>query len=323
MNFKQNIFSKLSGKSFLLLFVFHLPFSIFHLTYGQQHPLYSQYMFNRMAINPAYAGSKNALSTTLLLRNQWVGIDGAPTTQTLTVHSPINSKKIGLGLSVFGDQIGPRKMTGVAGTYSYRITLPQGKLAMGVRFGFYQYVYNWALIDHLDNGDPVYGQTTNRFYVPSADAGIYFHNDKLFAGVSSTQMLNGRITDVKTANGDNAHLVPHFFVIAGYGFEVKENVVLNPGFSLRTAQGSPVNVDVNFNAQFHKKFWLGVSYRSRFGIVLLSRFAITEKMNIGYSFDYGLDPLTRNTFGSHEIVVEYNFRSLSKSKVLSPRYFYF
>src|SRR6185369_8350417 len=114
----------------------------------------------------------------LLLRNQWVGLDGAPTTQTLTVHSPYKAKKVGLGFSVFGDQIGPRKMTGFAGTYSYRIDLPQGKLAMGARFGYYQYVYDWTKIDHLDNGDPVYAQSVNRFYVPSADAGIYFNNSK-------------------------------------------------------------------------------------------------------------------------------------------------
>ncbi len=134
----MNFIKKISCIAFLLCAGFSVR--------AQQDPQYSQYMFNQMAINPAYAGSREALNTVVLMRHQWTGIDGAPNTQTFTIHGPLRKKKVGLGFSVIADQIGPKKSIGALASYAYRIPLKKGNLSFGLRFGMYQYVYDWSKI---------------------------------------------------------------------------------------------------------------------------------------------------------------------------------
>ena len=149
---------------------FTITICLFAITFckGQQDPQYSQYMFNQMAINPGYAGSKEALSTTLLFRSQWTGIDGAPTTQTFSIHSPLRKKKVGLGLTIVTDQIGPKKSSGVLGAYSYRIPLGKGKLSFGLRLGVYNYIYDWSKIDYKDQADVYNTKNQTSIIVPTA-----------------------------------------------------------------------------------------------------------------------------------------------------------
>lgn len=317
-NFLKHIRFSFRMKYFIIL---NFSFFIFLCVSAQQDPQYSQYMFNQLVINPAYAGSKSAVSTSLLLRNQWVGIDGAPKTQTLSVHAPLSRKKIGLGLHVMGDQIGPVKTTGVFGSYSYKLTLPQGKLALGLRFGVYQYIYNWNQIDHYDQADNVYIQNRTNYIIPTADFGMYYYNNDMFTGLSVTHLFNGRLTSVAALNGDNASYVPHVFLTGGKAFDVSGSVILNPSLVIKTAKNSPFSFDVNLNALFEQRLWVGASFRSSYGIVLLTQIIITDKLRVGYSFDWGMNELTKLSTGSHEIMLGYDFNAFGRSRVMSPRYF--
>jgi type IX secretion system PorP/SprF family membrane protein len=309
-----------SGIRMKFFFILNFLFLIFHYVSAQQDPQYSQYMFNQLVINPAYAGCKDAINATLMLRNQWVGVDGAPKTQTFSVHTPLSKKKIGIGLHVMSDQIGPRKNTGVFGSYSYKINLPKGKLSMGLRFGVFQYVYNWGSIDHLDQADNVYTQNRSNYIVPSADFGLYYYNNDMYAGASVTHLFNGRITSV-AVNGDNAAFVPHVFVTAGKAFDVSSSILINPSVVIRTAQYAPVNFDINFNALFQQRVWGGISYRSSHGVVLLTQIIVTDRFRVGYSFDWGFNELDKLSTGTHEIMLGYDFALLRKSRMVSPRYF--
>jgi len=303
------------------LLILNSLFLILNCVFAQQDPQYSMYMFNQYVINPAFGGSKDAVSATLMLRNQWVGIDGAPRTQTLSVHAPLSKKKIGLGLHVVTDQIGPVKTAGIFGSYSYKITLPKGKLVMGLRAGMFQYVYNWNAIDHYDQADNVYTQNRTSYIVPSADAGLYYYTRDMYIGLSATHLFNGRITSTTAPNGDNASYVPHAFLTVGKAFDISSSVILNPSFALRTAENSPVNADINLNALFQNRVWVGVSYRTSFGIVFLTQVVVTEKLKIGYSFDWGFTPIAGIGQGSHEFMMSYDFAVFGRSKMISPRYF--
>ncbi len=294
---------------------------MFNHTFAQQDPQYSQYMFNQLVINPAYAGSKNAVSSSLFLRNQWMGVEGTPKTQTLSVHAPLSRKKIGVGLHVMTDQIGPVKTTGVFGSYAYKITLPKGKLSMGLRAGLFQYVYNWNEIEHYDQADIVYLQNRTSYLVPTADFGLYYYNNDMYTGLSVTHLFNGRLTSVSVSSSDKASYVPHVFLTAGKAFDVSETIIINPSLAVKTAKHSPVSVDINLNALFVNRLWIGASYRSSYGMVFLTQINVTDKLHIGYSFDWGFNQFTSLTRGSHEIMLGYDFVVFGRSKMMSPRYF--
>jgi type IX secretion system PorP/SprF family membrane protein len=286
---------------------------------AQQDPQYSQYMFNQLALNPAYAGSKEALSTTVLLRNQWTGIEGAPKTETFSIHAPLKKKKVGLGFTVIADQIGPVKSIGALGSYAYRIPIGNGKLSFGLRAGIYNYTYNWSEITYKDQND-VYntGNITSRI-VPTADAGIYYYTNTLYAGLSATHLYNGRLTSVSNLNGDNAQLSPHLFFTFGKSWQFSDKLVFAPSLLVKGAKGAPTEIDLNACFLLKDRLWLGGSFRTGYGVVALVEFQITDKFKLGYSYDMGLNKIGVAGRGSHEIMIGYDF-NIFKSRMMSPRY---
>jgi len=286
---------------------------------AQQDPQYSQYMFNQLVLNPAYAGSKEALSSTLIARNQWVGLDGAPKTITLSLHAPLKKKKVGLGLTVIGDQVGPVKSIGLLGSYAYRIPLGNGKLSFGLRAGIYDYTYNWAEITYKDQADVYNTQNTTSKIVPTADAGIYYYTNTLYTGLSVTHLYNGRLTSVSSVDGDNAILSPHLFFTFGKSWAFSDKLTFAPSLVLKAAKGAPATADLNACFLLKERVWLGVSFRTGYGIVALAEFQLTDKLKLGYSYDIGLNKIGRYGGGSHEIMIGYDF-NIFKSKMMSPRY---
>lgn len=315
-----------SGRGVLLLFIWllmsFLPFgdNAAGALFAQQDPQYSQYMFNQLAINPAYAGSKEAISTTMLLRSQWTGIPGAPQTQTVTVHGPMRKKKVALGFTVIADQIGPKSSIGILGSYAYRIKIRDGKLSFGLRAGIYQYNYNYNLDKfYKDPLDKYYGYNTS-IIVPTADAGAYYYTNTLYAGFSATHLNYGRLTSVDNLNGTEAQLKPHLFFTAGKAWAVSEKLIFSPSCMVKVVNNSPLTADLNFSFLIEKRLWLGLSVRARYGIVAYTQFNITEKFKIGYSYDLGINKVGRAGGGSHEIMISYDFK-ISKPQFFSPRYF--
>ncbi len=312
---------------FISLLIFIQPF-IRHggdTLMAQQDPQYSQYMFNQLAINPAYAGTKDALSTSMFLRTQWTGIgikDGAPTTETFTIHSPLRKRKIGVGFTVISDQIGPKKSIGALASYAYKIPIRKGKLSFGLRMGVYQYTYNWYLIDYKDKLDPLTtAQTQTKTILPSADAGIYYYTSTMYAGFSATQLFKGHLSkDVPLYYGYNTELERHLFFTVGKAWALSDKLVFNPSCMIKSVANAPGAVDVNFSFLLDQRVWAGFSARIGYGMVFYTQFNITEKFRLGYSYDWGFNKIGTYGGGSHEIMLGYDF-NLRKSKMFSPRYF--
>ncbi|HEX8514792.1 MAG TPA: type IX secretion system membrane protein PorP/SprF [Bacteroidia bacterium] len=289
---------------------------------AQQDPQYSQYMFNQLVINPAYAGSKEAISSALFLRAQWSGIEGAPRTESISVHGPLKKRKVGLGFAVIADQIGPKQSIGALGSYAYKIRLGKGKLAFGLRAGVYNYVYNWNDIIYKDQADVYNTHTRTSIIVPTADAGMYYYTNTVYAGVSATHLYNGRLTNVSNLNGDDAALSPHLFVTLGKGWEISDQLTFNPSCAVKVAKNTPASVDLNFSFLLQQRIWLGVSARSNKTLVIYAQMHITEKFKVGYSMDVGFNKIERAGGPSHELMLSYDF-NIYKSKILSPRHAYF
>lgn len=286
---------------------------------AQQDPQYSQYMFNQMAINPAYAGSKEALSTAILLRSQWTGIDGAPKTETFTIHGPLKKKKVGLGFTVIGDQIGPKKSIGALGSYAYRIPIKNGKLAFGLRAGIYNYTYNWADITYKDANDVYNTGNSTSIIVPTADAGVYYYTNTMYIGLSATHLYNGRLTSVSNQNGDNAQLSPHFFFTFGKAWALSDKLIFSPSLVVKGAKNTPSTADINLCFLIKERIWAGISIRGSYGFVALTQIQVTDKLRLGYAYDFGINKIGRAGGGSHEIMIGYDF-NIFKSKMMSPRY---
>lgn len=285
--------------------------------FAQQDAQYSQYMFNQLALNPAYAGSRDAINTSLHVRNQWTGIKGAPKTAVLAVQGPMKRKKVGLGLQLVSDKVGPKDVGGLLASYAYRFYIGSGSLAMGVRGGIYNYNYRWNEIDYKDQNEK-YINAQSQYTVPTADAGLYYHNQSWYIGLSATHIVHSRITDAENLTGNSAELRSHAFLNFGKAFKLSESLVMNPSFLIKTTEAAPVGVDLNLNFLIDERLWLGASIRKDYGLVFLSQFAITEKFKLGYAYDLGFNRIGRNNH-THEIMIQYDF-NVFKSKTLSPRY---
>jgi type IX secretion system PorP/SprF family membrane protein len=304
-------------KLWKFIFLYCLSIGLSSKSFAQQDPQYSQYMFNQLAINPAYAGSKEAISASSFLRAQWVGIKGAPNTETFTIHGPMRNKKVGLGLTVIADQVGPQKSVGVLGSYAYRLKVRNGKLSFGLRFGVYQYSFNWNLVTYKDQADFSQGTTTT--IIPTADAGLYYYTNSMYAGFSVTHLYNGRLTEVNSQNGEYVQSSPHMFFTLGKAWEISEKLIFNPSCMIKLAGNAPGTIDVNASFLIDQRLWVGLSGRSAAGIVGYTQFSVTDKFRVGYSYDFGFNKIGLGA-GSHELMISYNF-SVQKPPFFSPRYF--
>lgn len=289
--------------------------------FGQQDPQYSQYMFNPLIVNPAYAGSREAISAVLLHRSQWVGFKGAPTTQTFSIHAPVTKKNIGIGLSVINDRLGPTSSFQIAGNYAYRFRLGNGKLAFGLRTGLSNYVFDWNMIEYKDPGELPKDKSSN--WIGNVDFGMRFNTRTFYGGFTFSHLNQPsffqNITDTAVV-GYNSYLAPHFVLTMGKAFELSEVFVFKPSVLFKASEGNEAMTDLNLSFIYDKTLAAGFSLRSRYGIIFMIEYNITDKLRAGYSYDFGLTRLNAHHGGSHEIFIGYDI-SLIKNKVLSPRYF--
>ena len=306
----------------LSTFCFLLAFALASATgFGQQDPQYSQYMFNPLIINPAYAGSREGVSAVLLHRSQWLGFDGAPTTQSFSIHAPVTKKNIGLGLSVIHDKLGPTNSFQIAGNYAYRFRLGKGKLAFGLRTALFNYVFDWNMIDYKDPGEMPKDKSSN--WIASVDFGMRFNTRTFYGGFAFSHhnqpSFFQNITDTAVV-GYNSYLAPHFVFTMGKAFEITDVFVLKPSILFKASEGNEAMADLNLSFVYDKTLAAGFSIRPSYGIIFMIEYNITDKLRAGYSFDLGLTKLTTHHAGSHEIFIGFDI-SRFKNKVLSPRYF--
>ena len=288
---------------------------------AQQMPQFTQYMYNTIAINPAYAGSREVLSIVAMGRNQWTGFNGGPQTQTLSINSPLRNEKIGLGLSLINDKAGYEDFTYVYGNFSYTINLgDKTKLAFGVDAGATSYNVSDELYNGVVTGnDPYFYEKWDRWN-PNFGAGLLFHSDKWYAGFSAPRLINN---DGSSESEYKSLEQIHYFLIAGYVFDLSKSVKLKPSILAKYTADAPASIDFTANFLFNEKFWLGASYRSNgqqaaFGALV--DFQVTQQFRVGYTYELPTGEIRAYTSGSQEILLMYEFR-FTKKNLKSPRYF--
>lgn len=306
---------------------------------AQQEYMITQYMYNGLALNPAYAGIHGDLSVGALWREQWTAIDGAPSTQLLTLHSPLKHRYASLGAVLYRDVVGVKtEYTGYF-SYAYRIKLNRtSSLSMGLQMNLHNFSNDLSrladqrgLLQQTNTSDPVYQQfvSDNLGFKWNFGAGLMIHSDRYYLGVSVPQMLNKLYFDETPENVESSRLVRHLFVTAGYVFNTGSDLVLKPNVLVKAVENAPVEFDLNLNALLSKVLWLGVSLRSELSegtekkagplesVTGLMALQVSPQFQIGYSYDFTTTAINTNT---HEIMLNYIFSPKSE-KILSPRYF--
>ena len=292
--------------------------------FAQQDPLFTHYMFNKLALNPAYAGSRGVLSMDMIDRYQWVGIEGAPRTFSFGIHAPLRNEHIGLGLYAYRDALGPTVDQGVLASYAYRILFPNGSLAFGLQFGINYKDIDWSKLNPSDNNDLLLTNQVRNKIVPDADFGIYYYSDYFYAGISSKHLLENEM--VVTTSKDNGttnftKLLRHFYGTIGGVVFLSDQVAFRPSCLVKYVQNAPVQADLNASFLIYNVLTLGASYRTAQALALLCEVNITKNLSIGYSYDIWFNALKSFNNGSHEIRLSYDFDIFDKMRMLTPRYF--
>jgi len=289
-----------------------LPMNI----WAQQDPQFTQYMYNTLNVNSAYAGSRGHMSITGIHRSQWLGIDGAPQTQTLSIDSPI-AKKVGLGLSIINDNIGPSEEIYIDLNFSYTIKLSDNnRLSFGAKGGGRLFNLDFTK-GQSQNPDAIFQNVNDRF-LPTVGAGLYLHSDTKYLGVSIPNFFADEHYD--DIQGSLAAERIHIFLIGGVVTNFSEILKFKPAFLLKHVVGSPLSLDLSANFMFYNRFTIGAAYRWDDSFSGLAGFQITPALNIGYAYDYTTSELQRFTSGSHEIMIRFELKSEEK-KLKSPRFF--
>lgn len=282
--------------------------------FGQQDPQYTQYMYNMNVLNPAYAGSMGVGSLGILGRTQWVGVDGAPQTFTVSAHSPLGNN-LGIGMSIIHDEIGPVKEDNLYLDLSYTIrTSEEGRLAFGLKGGFTFLNVRQLLLGEPE--DPL--NTPVNEISPNFGAGLYYYTDKFYLGLSIPNFLE--TTHLEKGNGivSTASEKMHYFLTSGFVFNIADNLKLKPSAMIKAVTGAPISVDLSANLLVDEKFEIGLSHRFDDSISGMVGFQVSQDFRIGYAYDHTITRFGTFNSGSHEIMLLINF---NRRNIKSPRFF--
>ncbi len=292
--------------------------------WAQQDAMFTHYMYNTIAVNPAYAGSRDALTITALHRSQWVNFGGAPTTQTLTVHTPMLNNKLGLGLSIVNDKIGPINNTSANIDFAYVLKVSENsKLAFGLKGGINYMKANLSTLNLDQQNDIEFQESSNTKLMTNFGFGMYYYRPRFYAGISTPKLLENNFkTNTATGVTNIATEKRHYFFIAGSVFKLTNTIELKPTTFVKVTMAAPIEADVTASFIFNKRLLLGGMFRTGDAVGLLVGYNITDQFHAGYSFDwsYGMKTFKYNQ-GSHEIMLSYDFIYGDKQKIRSPRYF--
>ncbi|WKN43073.1 PorP/SprF family type IX secretion system membrane protein [Tunicatimonas pelagia] len=285
-------------------------------SFAQQQAMYTQYMFNGLAINPAYAGSQESLTLTALGREQWAGFEGAPSSQTFSAHAPLRNRKIAVGLLLTHDEIGITNQYGAYAIYAYRIQMAKGTLSAGLQAGFNNYRAAFSQVNVRQN-DGSFAADDLQGFLPNFGTGLYYSTQRFYVGFSLPQLLTNPYPGF---DGSRAQQYRHWFLSSGYVIDLNTDLKLKPNVLVKAVEGAPIELDLNANLLIRELIWLGVSYRSFDAISGLFELQVTPGFRIGYAYDYTLTDLQQFNTGSHELLLNYRFLRKDK-KMLTPRYF--
>jgi type IX secretion system PorP/SprF family membrane protein len=287
---------------------------------AQQDPMFSQYMFNTLIINPAYAGSADKISAVAVHRSQWVKFEGAPVTQTISVHSPLRSEAISVGGSIINDKYGPVRQTAIFGDVSYRIIMPKSKLAFGLKTGMNLFSANLTDLNPLVDNDQAFSANIKTKVLPNFGFGAMWYSKRWFVGLSSPRLIQNKLIKGDLPDFQYNREKIHGFLIAGYVMDINDYVKFKPTMLLKMVNGAPPGIDLTANFLFYEKLWFGGMYRWNDSAGLLIQYEMNNKFRFGYAYDYILSDLSRYTSGSHEVMIGYDLGNGFRGDV-SPRYF--
>ncbi len=284
---------------------------------AQQDPMYVQYIDNLLIVNPGFAGSKPDGKILLVSRDQWVSVPGAPVTRSLSYNTPMKNNKVGLGFSVMNDKIGPQQQTGVYFDYSYFLNVSETyRLGMGLKGGvsFYR-----AALSELDpiNPDPVFSKDIYKNFLPNLGVGLYLFSDNTWFGVSIPKLIENTITRDDYETGYVQKEKIHFYSVMGGQFKLADDFEMKTSSMIRLAKGVPLSADITALAGFKKIVWIGsmVRFKSAYGFI--AQFQVTNKMNLGYSYEIPVQKISNFSNGTHEIMFGYNL-NIFKEATATP-----
>ncbi len=296
----------------------------------QQDSQYTQYMYNTISFNPAYAGSRGMLSAMGLHRSQWLGIDGAPRTQTLTVNAPISEKRrLGAGLSIINDAAGPFKETNFSASLSYTIPVSEiGKLGFGISAGGNLLNVDLVTLRRLNENDLLLDNNVSNKFSPSIGFGLYYHTQQWYAGISIPNLLETKHFNENSlsSSSNSVSIIAkeriNYYLIAGYVFEVSPLLKLKPALLTKYVTGSPIQFDFSANFMFHEKFTLGAAYRWSKAVSVLAGFQVSPGLMLGFAYDREISELGKSEIsnGSYEVILRFELKKIY-NKWLTPRFF--
>jgi type IX secretion system PorP/SprF family membrane protein len=286
------------------------------LSYGQQDSQFTQYMYNTVNINPAYAGSRGVMSIFALHRAQWVGLNGAPVTNALSINTPLSRSNVGLGISIINDKIAAAQENTFSTDLSYTITTSESfKLSFGIKGTANIFNVDASQLNPVDPNDDSL-QNYNKF-TPNVGAGVYFYSDKAYVGFSVPNFIESeRYSDNEVAILKEKI---NYYLMAGYVFELNDVIKFKPAMLTKVVQGAPIQMDISGNIMFMNKFSIGVAYRLNAAISALAGFQVTNGLFIGYGYDYETTNLRNFSSGSHEIFLRYEI--FNNNQIITPRLF--
>ena len=294
------------------------------LIHAQQDTQFTQYMYNTVNINPAYAGSRGVMSVFALHRTQWVGLEGAPVTNSASINTPINNSNLGLGVSFINDRIGPSDENNLALDLSYSIPVSEKyKLSFGLKASANLLNVDFTKLNQYDKDDYDFETNIDNKFSPNIGVGFYFHSDKTYVGLSAPNLLETEHFDKYASTGGTSNIAKEnitSYLIAGHVFDLSTEVKFKPAVLTKYVSGAPLQVDLSGNFLINEKLVLGVAYRWSAAVSAMAGFQVSDSWFIGYAYDYETTELSNYNSGSHEIFLRYEF--LNKfDRIISPRFF--
>lgn len=287
--------------------------------FAQQIPRYSQYMFNMLNINPAYAGNRDVATVNMLIRRQWVNFPGAPFSGSATYDKRISGSNSSIGGQIYSDRIGIEQTNGVQGFYSFTAPFENASLAIGTSLGILNYSINYARSNPFDVGDPNLQMSING-YLPTAGLGMLYSRERWYVGFSAPALLKTKINSNNQSVIRQARADGHFFLTGGYIMPISEMLTIKPSVLLKAVSGAPIQADLNANIWYGDLLGAGVSYRHKESLVGMLELQLNPLLRIGYSYDHTTSRLTYYNNGTHELMLRMELGGSIKA-VTSPRYY--
>lgn len=285
---------------------------------AQQDPLYSQYFWNKLIVNPAYAGSNGLMNATVIAREQWLGVEGRPSTQSFTFQSPLKNDAISLGMDVTHDKLGPSESTALNANVAYRFKVTEtSKLAFGVKAGLDLWKADLAGIG--DGTDPLFMSDLTTTPLPNFGAGVWWQGQKHFVGLSTPRLLHQEL-DNSANNTIHGDIRRHYYLMGGYVVDINPVLKFKPTALFRLEEKGVNSFDISANLLFMDKIWVGAAFRDSESMGINASYNVQDFFRVGYAYDFQTGGLSGYNSGSHEIMLSYDF-NFSKQNLLSPRYF--